>query len=582
VEDSGAIIRIIKRPYYNRNGSLIGVMGVYWEITEELKNKEALSENRSQLRMALKSAEIGIWTWDFKLQKLFWDEQCNKIFGFQKSFEGDRDSFINQIHHDERESIDKLFLISDMGKTEINSEFRIIHFDGTTRYIQIQGEIHGDSENKPAKMIGVVHDITRKRLTEETLHSIVRLNQLVDSASMEEVLNLILKEAVRLTESQLGFLHFVNEKTHTISAQQVLDINRDNEETPSPRNESMVPAEGIFKECINKRQPIIQNKNTSEKYDSSLTEVMHKIKRILAIPIIEDDVVRAIISVGNKPNPYDRFEMDQLLLLGENLWNMISRKQLLHSLEEAHDEAIKSNKIKDRFFSIITHDLSNPISNIRLLSDHLATIITDPIPDIETLQDFSKILSNSVITAQDLLKNLLTWSRSQRNALEYQPEIELVEIPAKMAIDSCASIADGKNIKISSSWDKEISVFADSNMLQTILRNLLINAIKFTPVGGAISLRISSGTNGTSFRIQDNGIGMEEEKVDSLFKIEKMKSTRGTNAEKGTGLGLVLCKEFIDCHGGQIHVESKKGEGSIITFDLPLPADQRPTPSPQF
>ncbi len=565
------IIRIIKRPYHDRSGEIIGVMGVYWEITEELKNKVALSDNRSQLEMVLKSAAIGVWSWDIKQKKLFWDEQINKIFGVSGSYEGERDYFISFIHPDERKKVSEELMISDMSETEINSEFRIVRPDGSIRFIQVIGEVHGDSENLPVKVIGVIHDITRKRLTEETLHTIVKLNQYAEEASMEEVLRLILKEAVRLTSSQLGFLFFIDEETGTVNLRKWLDTSPDYNEDNQSRPNTHISPGGILKECISEGKAVIWNSCEPEEWSPDIGIRMPDIIRKLASPIVEKKSIKAVISVVNKPGPYEDFDADQLTLLGENLWNIISRKRMLNVLEAAHEEALESNKVKDRFFSIIAHDLSNPISNIRILSDHFSTVVNESSPDMETMVDLSRVLSKSVITAQELLKNLLTWSRAQRHALEFQPETEIAKSQVEMAVAACKSIAEGKHILIKNILEEETTVYADSNMLQTILRNLLVNAIKFTPVRGEISVEVIPGSDETTFRIRDNGVGMSEDKVLSLFRIEELKSTRGTNEEKGTGLGLVLCKEFVDCHGGTIGVESSPGKGSVFTVSLPGP-----------
>jgi len=569
--DRETIIRIIKKPYRDENGEIIGVMGIYWEITEELKNKAALSDKRSQLRLALKAAEIGVWTWDFQQEKLIWDEQINTIFGNTGPCEGDDYDFFSFIHPEDRKAVIEEFRILDRDISEINIEYRIIRSDGTIRYVQTRGEVHGDTENKPIKMIGIIHDITRKQLTEETLHSIVRLNQLVDDFSMDEILELILKEAVRLTDSRIGILYFIDEESGAIAIEKWLDISAPQNRIKQKNAKMPVPGIGLLAECLREKKPVIHNGISTDEDSPDLPDGIPPIIRKLAIPIIEKKNIKAVICVLNKSSPYEDFDGDQLTLLGENLWNIISRKQMIHSLEEAHREAVESNKIKDRFFSIIAHDLSNPVSNIRILSDHLSNVVFEASPDMEIMRELSGILSKSVITAQDLLKNLLTWSRAQREALEYQPNYEVVKEPVKMAIAACSPIAEGKNIRIKSHWMEEDTVYADSNMLQTILRNILMNAIKFTDVGGEISLNVISVNDEISFRIQDNGIGMSEEKVQSLFNIEDMKSTRGTNAEKGTGLGLLLCKEFVDCHGGSIKAESSPGKGSVFTITLPRP-----------
>jgi len=564
------ILRIIKSPFRNEKGEIIGVMGVYWEITEELRDKAALSDNRSQLRLALKAGEIGVWNWDFKQKKLFWDEQVNKIFGIPGIYQGERSYFIDFIHPEEREIVSERLMISDMSETEINTDFRIIRPDGSVRYVQTRGEVHGDRNNNPEKVIGVIHDITQKRLTRETLHSIVELNQSVDRLSMEEIQRQLLKEAVRLTDSRIGFLYFVHEDNSLSLKNYLISGEEDN---TAPENHRSSAATGILDTCIREQHPIIHNSCDSEECFAGIPGKTIPMNRELTVPIIKDSAVKALIRVGNKPGIYEISDVDQLSLLGENTWNIIIRKQMVHSLEVAHEEALKSNKIKDRFFSIIAHDLTNPISNIRILSDHFTTLISEPSPDIDTLRELSLILGKSVITAQELLKNLLTWSRAQRNALEYQPETLSAEIPLDMAIEECKPIAEGKNITISSSRDPGISVYADSNMLQTILRNLLVNAIKFSSVGGEIILKLTEENNSVHYSIEDFGTGMNEETVSSLFRIDERKSTAGTNSEKGTGLGLILCKEFIDSHDGKIEVESQPGKGSRFTVILPgIPA----------
>ncbi len=398
----------------------------------------------------------------------------------------------------------------------------------------------------------------------------LKLNQLVYGSSMDKNLGLILEEAVRLTDSTVGFLHFIDEDACTISLQKWLKETNMMEEIPVPETHTLKSISGIQADCIKERQPIINKHCNSEKFCIGIPGELISISRGLTIPIFENERITAIISVGNKPGPYEDYDTEQLSLLGENLWNIIVRKRTVHDLELAHEEALESNKVKDRFFSIIAHDLSNPISNIRILADHFKTLISKPSPDRGTLRELSEILSRSAATAQELLNNLLEWSRAQRNALEFQPGNYPAELSAEMAIEACKPIATGKNITIKELWEKGITVYADSNMLQTILRNLLVNAIKFTDVGGEISLELSSDKEGTRYTIRDDGIGMTDEKVSSLFRIEKMKSIRGTNAEKGTGLGLVLCKEFVDCHRGIINAVSTPGKGSTFTNPSPF------------
>lgn len=170
----------------------------------------------------------------------------------------------------------------------------------------------------------------------------------------------------------------------------------------------------------------------------------------------------------------------------------------------------------------------------------------------------------------DLLTNLLEWSRSQTGRMEFKPvKIDLVEL-----IDEASALlqesANHKNIIIAKDLPPGLTVFADKSMINTILRNLISNAIKYTYPGGKIDISAIRGDKELMISVRDNGIGLNEDTIQKLFLIEASTSTRGTGDEEGTGLGLILCKEFISKHGGKIWVESETGQGSRFTFTIPV------------
>jgi signal transduction histidine kinase len=184
------------------------------------------------------------------------------------------------------------------------------------------------------------------------------------------------------------------------------------------------------------------------------------------------------------------------------------------------------------------------------------------------------IISQSSQNAMDLLQNLLDWSRAQTGRMEFNPEyFELVDLigESKMLFDA---IASQKNISIKSELPHSIVVFADKQMTSTVLRNLISNAIKFTRHGGEINLSAKKKSNGILISVSDNGVGIAAERLIKLFRIDESNSTYGTEKERGTGLGLILCKEFVENHGGKIWAESEEGKGSTFYFTLSLNTDK--------
>jgi PAS domain S-box-containing protein len=243
--------------------------------------------------------------------------------------------------------------------------------------------------------------------------------------------------------------------------------------------------------------------------------------------------------------------------------------------KKAEDTLIKSeerlrelNATKDKFFSIIAHDLKNPFNDLMGFTQLLALNIDKY--DKTKIEQFTHIIHQSSKLAYNLLENLLDWSRSQTGTLKFKPEKISVGQLINENIDLLESTARNKNIEIYSEVNEKTYAFADKNMVRTIIRNLISNAIKYTDQGGHIRI-LSHCNKKCEVSISDSGIGISPENIDKIFKIDESFSTLGTEREKGTGLGLILCKEFVEKNGGKLKIKSKPNEGSTFTFTLPLP-----------
>lgn len=247
--------------------------------------------------------------------------------------------------------------------------------------------------------------------------------------------------------------------------------------------------------------------------------------------------------------------------------DITQRKTAEEALKKSEIELRELNATKDRFFSIIAHDLKNPFSSIlgfaRLMVD------TSQIFDKQKTEFYAKQIFQSSSRAFELLENLLEWSRSQTGRLRYSPkDIDLSSIimSSKNAVIGQAKI---KDIDLNINVPGEIIVYADQDMISTVIRNLLSNAIKFTHNAGEVNVNTLALDEFIEVSVDDNGVGMSPEQQTKLFKIDEEIISLGTNNEKGTGLGLLLCKEFINKHGGHLYVSSQPGMGSRFAFTLP-------------
>lgn len=241
-------------------------------------------------------------------------------------------------------------------------------------------------------------------------------------------------------------------------------------------------------------------------------------------------------------------------------------KELNAKLLETIDELRIANAGKDKFFRIIAHDLKNPFHSILGLSELLMDYAQSSNPD--EIKQMASIINQSTDDAYKLLENLLAWSMSQTNCIPFSPQKNTVRKLLKEAVSLSSSSAKAKNISITCDVDEKTNVYADANMLSAILRNLISNAIKFTNKMGKIRISVSQTENDILFSVCDTGMGMPSEIIDKLFKIEEKISIPDTDSQLGTGLGLLLCKEFVEKHNGKIWVESEPGKGSDFKFTL--------------
>lgn len=236
-------------------------------------------------------------------------------------------------------------------------------------------------------------------------------------------------------------------------------------------------------------------------------------------------------------------------------------------LEKQRTELEALNSTKDKFFAIIAHDLKNPFSTVLGLSELLAREFESF--DSDSLKNFISQIYKYSNNTFNLLENLLQWSMVQTGRMPLRPKIINLKSIIEENIELLVGNANNKNIQIEVISDNDCTAYVDTNQITTVVRNLLSNAIKFTPIDGKVSITVDSIQDFWSVSIKDNGIGISEKDQKKLFLIDSNPTTIGTSQEKGTGLGLILCKEFVERNGGKIWVESIIGKGSSFVFTVP-------------
>jgi signal transduction histidine kinase len=248
--------------------------------------------------------------------------------------------------------------------------------------------------------------------------------------------------------------------------------------------------------------------------------------------------------------------------------DITERKAADDKIQKMNEELKESNFTKDKFFSIIAHDLKSPFQGLigysKILLEEYETLSKDE--RAESIKSIYELSKNTF----ELLDNLLVWSRIQTGKMTFDPDVFNLYQELSPTINLLIHTARKKNINIDYLVDKKTIVVADKNMLSTVIRNLISNAIKYTNPEGRIIVSSERVDKYLELSVADNGVGINDKVLNNLFKIDENVSTNGTADEEGTGLGLILCKEMIQMHKGKIWAESKVGKGSKFSFRIPI------------
>lgn len=257
-------------------------------------------------------------------------------------------------------------------------------------------------------------------------------------------------------------------------------------------------------------------------------------------------------------------EIEKIIVLLQDISNVKFNEEKLKEYSQILEN---ENKAKDKYFSIIAHDLRSPFTGLIGLTEVLSTNIDNL--SQEEVKEITTELHKSAKNIYNLLNSLLEWSRIQRGKIKYQK----VEIPFLFLVEKVLDIftnnIEMKKIKIIKSIDPDLVIFSDSYVIELVLRNLISNAVKFVDLGGIIEISSEVKDSFVYVSVKDNGMGIPDNEIENIFKIDKTFTRKGTSGETGNGLGLLLCKEHLERIGGNIYLKSIENKGTVFTFSVP-------------
>jgi len=590
-------------PIKNSEGKIIHFLAVKEDITEQKRAIEALHDSEARFKSIMKQSPSAIEMYDLNGIQRSVNHAYEELWGFPASHsvnkfnileseEVKRTGLINYVlraYNGEAVQVPE-YLFDTTGKTEAQGK-------GRKRWLSTRIYPIKDFNDVVQNIIVTHEDVTVQK---EAALSLAESNQKFKNLSTAGIEMLNLNSVEEIYE----YL------THSLHQQYPTSVILFSEIDEQKRISTLLKVKGVSQKFIDKARQLtgyeIVNKefkltNTHEVYFKSgkfeqisgglsefvgpefsktiakMLEKFLQIHQIYTIGITKDEKLLATFHFFNRSKtPITDNEYIESFVRQAGI--VVERKLSEEALRKNEAELRELNATKDKFFSIIAHDLRGPFASLVGLSELLAEEVKKLTSD--EIEQFAKSLYKTASSSYTLLENLLEWSLLQQGAIKFNDEKIQLKSFMKSCDKSIVEMAIKKGVSFKVIEPEDIEIIADTNMLRTILRNLITNAIKFTEQGGSIEVKaIKTNQQHVLFSVKDTGIGMKPEILENLFRIDTNVSRPGTNGEPSTGLGLILCKEFVEKHGGKIWAESTPYpesinditcKGSTFFFTIPL------------
>ncbi len=510
------------------------LIGNAFDITESKLSEEKLRDNFVKFQTIFNSSAFGIALVDLKGNIIDVNDSICKMFGYTAN-EMKILNFVKISHPEDAKNDAAMYMELLEGKiSHYQSEKRYIKKDGTTLWANITVSLFRKKEGDPEYALGMVEDITEKKQMQEKL-------------TREHFLFTTLMKHIP------DSIYFKDEKSRFIA---VNEATAKKMELDNPE------------QLIGKSDYDFFTHHHADQAFRDEQEMMKQNKSIIGAEEKETWRDGTVTWVSSTKIPLQNEKGETIGTFGISR-DITNKKEIEEKLKTYTEELKQLNANKDRFFSILAHDLRSPFTALLGYSDIISTDYKSLSED--ELVEFAGNINMVAKNVYGLLENLLDWSRIQTGRIEFKPEAINFPGIGKNVIKLFDDSAKNKTITLSLECEEEDTLFADENMLNTVLRNLVSNAIKFTRPGGEIKIKLQHfNEHFAQVSVIDNGVGISDKDKIKLFDLSISFTTTGTSKEVGTGLGLILCKELVEKNGGKIWVESKQGEGSSFNFTIPL------------
>lgn len=424
-----------------------------------------------------------------------------------------------------------------------------------------------DENNNVYGTFGITRDITSLKKAEDIKDALFKISTAVTSQNninvLYEFIHRVISDLMRAENFYIAIYH---KDTETVSFPYFVDQV---DEPPEERKAGRGLTEYILRSGEAHLIDAEMDIKLREKGETSLIGEPTQIW--LGVPLkVEGNTIGAIVVQDyNNAATYGEEEKDILIYVSEQIALAIDKKRNEEKIIEYSEELKETNAAKDKFFSIIAHDLKSPFHGLLGLTRMIVEEY-ESMTEVE-VRNYLQIIKESTESTYKLIENLLEWSRLESGKMKFNPALQnmfMIVEDTRILLNQNARL---KNINLRNKLGHQSFVWGDDTMLQSLVQNIISNAVKFTPVGGSIEVSENRFDDYIEYIVADTGVGIKESDIEKLFRIDVSFTTKGTEQEKGTGLGLALCKEIVNIHDGKIKVESKFGEGTKIIFTLNKP-----------
>ncbi len=546
---------------------------VFNDITERARAEEAVRVSEERLSLAIEGAQIGTFDWNIQSGDIHWSQAIEASMAMVPgTFGNSFDAFINYVHPEDREHVKTQIEIA-LQTGDYECEFRMLKPDGKPRWVIGRGQVYFTATGEPNRMVGVDIDITERKSAEQRAQQLQTVSAVLGSAlTPAQVYEVVLREGASTMGANGGTLHLLDNDVLKLTGSRGFTQELvEGYQTISLESALPVARTALTREAIwlrSKADYKVQYPNLADQLE------VVKFEAVLTLPIIIKDLMVGVLSFTfHEPQTFDAVERWFYYTLASMTAQALERTQLYQELVVSDESLREADRRKDEFLAVLAHELRNPLAPIRTSLEIMRLS-----KDVTMHQEAMEIIDRQSQQMVHLVDDLLDVSRIRQGSINLDKEkLTLNEVVA-MAVESTRPLIEDRGHRLELALpETTVHLFGDKTRLTQIMLNLLANAAKYTPSGGAITLKANREKDDVVLIVQDTGIGLPAEMLTKVFDMFIRVEREESYQQQGLGIGLNLVKQLVELHGGTVSASSAgEGRGSTFTVRLPI-ADEAPS-----